>query len=589
MPFIKKFGKYALVAVLAFSLAASPAFATGNSDMSEKKTPLADASAENKEIELNEKYMDKNETDDPEFFKYYTFDEDGNIIEKDEDNSGMRRMVTNYAGKGYKHPDKYKNRKIYDCVDVSEHQGSINWNNVKNAGITHAIIRVAYRGYGKSGNLRSDSYYKRNIENAYNAGIKVGVYIYSQALNKREARAEADFILNRIKPYKSKIKMPVVFDYEYSPVRTGRFVYGKISKTAETNNCIAFCEKVEDAGYDAMVYGNYSMLKSMKYKTLQSKYKIWLAQYNKSTSYPGEFYMWQYSSSGRVKGIGGRVDVNYIYEKKNQQDDEQIEDIEEEIKFVCPEKIDVDENEEQVFIMSDGTTADSCWIEYEGEYYHVDENGYKMTDFNEIDGKLYYFDEDGKALSKKWLTKDGEKYYLIDKGEVAKGYRKIGYYYYLFDNLGVMQKDETTLDGKKYKLLENGKAVIFTAKTKVALNFRMGPSSNYEREGTYKKGKILDITRVSGNWAKTTDGYWVSTKYLNITKEYPHDVYVAVTPYKAKVTGNNVNFRTGPSTGYKSKGAYNKNDTIIIKGTKGKWGKMDNNLWICMDYVKAVK
>lgn len=93
----------------------------------------------------------------------------------------MRRAGT------YKHPEKYSDCTVYDCIDVSAHQSSIDWEKVKAAGITHAIIRVAYRGQ-TSGTLNKDSRYVENIKGAYNAGIKIGVYIYSQAITEAEGR-----------------------------------------------------------------------------------------------------------------------------------------------------------------------------------------------------------------------------------------------------------------------------------------------------------------------------------------------------------------------------------------------------------------
>lgn len=195
-------------------------------------------------------------------------------------------------------------------IDVSHHQGVIDWDKVAADGIKFAFIRVAGRGYGSSGTLFEDALYKTNLKEARKAGLDVGVYIYSQAITQKEARAEADYIIQRIKGY--DINLPVVFDYEY--YSGGRLSNAKLTDKQRTDICRAFCEAVKFAGYEPMIYANKSMLKDdLDAASLEKDYQIWLAHYTTTTDYQGAYTYWQYTSKGSVDGISGYVDRNWYY------------------------------------------------------------------------------------------------------------------------------------------------------------------------------------------------------------------------------------------------------------------------------------
>lgn len=220
-----------------------------------------------------------------------------------------------YTGLAYTHNNRYEDREIIYGIDVSSHNGSINWSKVKAAGIQNVIIRVGYRGYGSSGSLNEDSKFRTNISGAVNAGLNVGVYIFSQAITQQEAADEADFVLDRIKGY--KITLPVVIDYEYADTSSGtggRLYDANLSVSKATQICKAFARCVADEGYTPMIYANKSMLENrLNASELSSRYKIWLANYTTRTSYAGQYDVWQYSSSGSVSGISGNVDCNFWY------------------------------------------------------------------------------------------------------------------------------------------------------------------------------------------------------------------------------------------------------------------------------------
>ena len=207
---------------------------------------------------------------------------------------------------------------VKNGIDVSKWQKDIDWNAVKNSGIEYAFIRVGYRGMDQ-GSLVEDSYYKQNIERATAAGIKVGVYIYSQAISTAEAEEEAEFIVSRIRNY--NITMPVVIDYEFGNGMTGRLANAHLSKQAGTDVCKAFCARVEQYGYTGMVYANKDMLTNyIDGPQIAGNYLIWLAQYNSHVTYSGNYNFWQHSSKGSVSGIDGNVDLDYWYIKDGIED-----------------------------------------------------------------------------------------------------------------------------------------------------------------------------------------------------------------------------------------------------------------------------
>ena len=228
--------------------------------------------------------------------------------------------TSKYTGKVYTHNAKLQKYSVINVIDVSSHNGStIDWTKVKNDGIEYAIIRVGFTGYTKSKHsLNYDTYYKRNITGAINAGIPVGVYWYSQALNESEAKAEANKLLSAIKGY--DIELPVYFDYEFAGRSEGRldsaWSTGELNKTKMTANTRAFCETVKAAGYTAGVYANaYFLNTNIDGAGLASSYPIWLAHYTTQSNYNGDYDMWQYTDTGKVNGINDTVDCNFLYNK----------------------------------------------------------------------------------------------------------------------------------------------------------------------------------------------------------------------------------------------------------------------------------
>lgn len=193
-------------------------------------------------------------------------------------------------------------------IDVSHHQGSINWQQVADDGVEFAIIRTVYRGY-KTGALAEDSYYKQNIEGASAAGIHVGVYVFTQAITSEEIEEETALVLEQLAPY--QIDGPIVIDVEKTAEATGRM--NQISVEERTNLVLQFCRIIENAGYKPMIYHNMEMGALLIDIETFEGYDKWFASYSDQMYYPYAYDIWQYSATGRVNGIKGDVDLNISF------------------------------------------------------------------------------------------------------------------------------------------------------------------------------------------------------------------------------------------------------------------------------------
>ena len=192
----------------------------------------------------------------------------------------------------------------YPGVDVSAHQGQIDWQAVKKSGIEFAIIRLGYRGYG-SGKLVEDEYAKKNLQAAKEAGLKIGAYFFSQALDIKETDEEIQFILNMLADV--NLDMPIVLDWEI-PVEDARTK--DMDARTLTDIQLHFCGQMKKMGFQPMVYFNWHQSEKLYYLSELEDYPFWLALYQDRMTYPWKVEMWQWTSSGKVPGIQGNVDIN---------------------------------------------------------------------------------------------------------------------------------------------------------------------------------------------------------------------------------------------------------------------------------------
>ena len=199
---------------------------------------------------------------------------------------------------------KLQNLESFAGVDVSAFQGKIDWKKVKASGIDFAIIRLGYRGY-ESGKLVEDEYARANLKGAAEAGLRVGAYFFSQALNIRETDQEIQFMLSILGD--TKLDMPVVLDWEI-PANTART--RNMDSQTLTDIQRHFCGQMRDQGYQPMIYFNWHQSEHLYVLHDLEEYPFWLALYQDRMTYPWKVEMWQYTDKGRVPGISGNVDLN---------------------------------------------------------------------------------------------------------------------------------------------------------------------------------------------------------------------------------------------------------------------------------------
>lgn len=173
------------------------------------------------------------------------------------------------------------------------------------------MIRIGYRGYG-TGGLAEDTKFQTNLKNAVANGIKTGIYYYSTALNADEAKKDAEYVISLLDKYgyRNMVDMPIAIDLEVNPGINSRDY--NLSKKARTTVANTFCSTIASYGYVPMIYASKSFLTD-RMNISEVPYDIWVAQYNSKCTYSGSYCMWQNTSTGRVSGISGNVDLDYCY------------------------------------------------------------------------------------------------------------------------------------------------------------------------------------------------------------------------------------------------------------------------------------
>lgn len=266
------------------------------------------------------------------------------------------------------------------CVDVSEHNGTLDWAKIKKAGISAAIIRT---GYGTS---HTDKQFYNNMDGAIAQGLKIGIYHFSYALNVEGAKNEAVFVVKLLKQYKDKITLPVYFDFEYDTVSYAKKQGVTLGKNAFNNHCVAFCEAIKAAGYKPGVYYNRDYYNNMVSLSSVGGYSQWYAQYASAPSI-SDYDLWQFSSTYTISGCSGKFDMSEI---KNSG------------TVTASKKYTV------------GWRKDS-----KGWWYADTENTYYKSRWAKINGKWYSFDKEGYMLSNTWQVEaGGDTYYLGADGDM---------------------------------------------------------------------------------------------------------------------------------------------------------------------------
>lgn len=291
-------------------------------------------------------------------------------------------------------------------IDVSEHQGRIDWNAVKASGIDFAILRVGFGAPSWGG--RVDYQFNRNISECERLGIPYGVYIYSYAFDNQQAADEASMVINCLSGHNPRL--PVYYDLEdNSIIANGR-------QTGIASRAQVFCNRISAAGYEPGIYANLNWFNNILTDSVfkSSSWDHWIAQYNSKCDYIGNYSIWQYKSNGKVPGINGNVDMNYAY-------------------------VDVSlyywqlKDNAWYYANSDGK-AYTGWLYLGGAWYWLepDAGGAMATGLHECNGSLYWFNSSG-AMATGWVLDGGTWYYATGSGALARGPVSVGGVPYCFD------------------------------------------------------------------------------------------------------------------------------------------------------------
>ena len=291
-------------------------------------------------------------------------------------------------------------------IDVSEHQGRIDWDAVKASGIDFAILRVGFGAPSFGG--RVDYQFNRNISECERLGIPYGVYVYSYAFDNQQAADEASMVIDCLSGHNPRL--PVYYDLEDKTIIADGRQSG-IASRAQT-----FCNKISSAGYKPGIYANLNWFNNILTDPVfkSGSWDHWIAQYNSQCHYTGSYSFWQYTSRGKVSGISGNVDMNYAY-------------------------VDVSLYYWQLkegtwhYATSDGK-AYTGWLRQGGAWYWLDPDagGAMATGLHECDGSMYWFDASG-AMATGWVLDGGTWYYATGSGALARGPVSVGGVPYCFD------------------------------------------------------------------------------------------------------------------------------------------------------------
>ena len=291
-------------------------------------------------------------------------------------------------------------------IDVSEHQGRIDWNAVKASGIDFAILRVGFGAPSWGG--RVDYQFNRNISECERLGIPYGVYIYSYAFDNQQAADEASMVINCLSGHNPRL--PVYYDLEdNSIIANGR-------QTGIASRAQVFCNRISAAGYEPGIYANLNWFNNILTDSVfkSSSWDHWIAQYNSQCDYTGNYSFWQYKSNGKVLGINGNVDMNYAYV---------------DVSLYHWQLID----STWYYAASNGK-AYAGWLFQGGTWYWLepDAGGAMATGLHECNGSLYWFSSSG-AMATGWVLDGGTWYYATGSGALARGPVSVGGVPYCFD------------------------------------------------------------------------------------------------------------------------------------------------------------
>ena len=354
--------------------------------------------------------------------------QNGKLIVQDSINSRSARYAarsvapwTNIDGNFYNSLGQKIEGVVAKGIDVSEHNGQIDWNKVKNTDVNYAIIRC---GYGMNQTNQDDRKWSYNVSECERLGIPYGVYIYSYADSVQKAASEAEHVLRLIEG--KKLTYPIYYDLEEIKVRN-KVSAAEIAKIAET-----FCNKIEAAGYTVGIYANTDWFTNYLTDATFNNYKKWVAQYNYKCTYSGKYLMWQCSDKGSVNGITTAVDLNMDFGTLNG-----IHLVEEDGATYCYSGTQKLYGEQKI---------NNSWY-----YFDENQNGkmIKATFWN-LPGKIVYYGDNGAMRYGE--QKINEKWYYFEPvtGAMQTGFLNVGNKIVYYNNEGYMIYGEQNINGEEY-------------------------------------------------------------------------------------------------------------------------------------------
>ncbi len=326
-------------------------------------------------------------------------------------------------------------------IDVSKHNGAINWGSVASSGISFAFIKV---GSAKSG---MDPYFDANIRGAQAAGIKTGVYIYSYASTVEQAKNEADMVVGWLENY--TVSYPVVYDVEDT-------CHKGMSQAQLQALIDTFCQTVSAAGYYPMVYSSKNWFNQ---KIGNVNYDKWVAQYADNLEYNGASF-WQSTSHGSVAGVNTRVDINYQFKDFSSLIiSDGFLDRNGQTMFFAGYKMQrgwVNHNETRYYLNENGHLQRNCWFSDESGMYYLTADGSVARGQADVEGQQYYFDGNGVRLTGWVNLENGRFYYAPDTGVMQHGWFSDESGTYFLTENGDVARGQVTLEGQEFYFDANG-------------------------------------------------------------------------------------------------------------------------------------